>query len=588
MALAETAKLVVDLSLKGNFARQVGTANRALGKLDTQLNNTESRAYRAGQQIGTGIKRAAALGAVGIGILAVNVKQGLDSLVALEQQTTQTNAVIKSTGGVAGVTAAQVRALAEEFESMNATIGDEVIQSAENLLLGFTNVNKKAFKPALLAILDINTRLGKGPGGLAGTAQLVGRALQDPVKGLGRLERVIGPLDAKTKKQIKSLVKQNRLYDAQALLLKEIEKRFGNAFKAEGGTVGAQVKGFYDAIEDLQRLLAQGLFPVVKNVAKALQDLLQDPEVQRGVEEFGQNLGKLLSPANIKSGIGAIKDVFTTIAAVAGPAATAVGAMVSAFSKLPPDLRNILIGAFAVNKLTGGLITNIAGAFKDMVVGSMNVQAANVTVIGAGGVPGTGVPGAPGKGGGGVGGLLKGALALTVAGAIVAVAPDIGRAFAAALPDSFKGRPGERGMNDPERLTRLAKAQNPGTQVLGPGIQEHLHEEHIRRGDAAIKKSIEDSKKRLADQIAETTRETTRGITATNATKAAVQVGDNHVAATVSSSVAASTGAIVGAIWAARPVVNVTAVTKTTTVNNRYGSGNGSQGTDALHNAGGH
>jgi len=582
VALAETAKLVVDLSLKGNFARQVGTANRALSKLDKGLDRTESRAYRAGQQIGTGIKRIGAGIAIGAGIVALNVQQGLDSLVELEQQMAQTNAVIKSTGGAAGITADQVRSLAEEFESLNATIGDEVIQSAENLLLGFTNINKKAFKPALQAVLDINTRLGKGPGGLAGTAQLVGRALQDPVKGIGRLERAIGPLNAKTKTRIKNLVKENRLYDAQALILAEVEKRFGGAFAAEGGTTGAKVKKFKDAIEDLQRTLAAGLLPVVSNIADALSDLFRDPQVQRGVAEFGQNLAKVLSPANIKSGIGAIKDVLSTIAAVAGPAATAVGLLVSAFSKIPPDLRNILIGAFAVNKLTGGLITNIAGAFKDMVVGSMNVQAANVTVVGGGGVPGVG------GGGGGIGGLIKTGLALTVAGAIVAAAVPIGKAFASALPDSFKGRPGETGMNDPERLLKIARALNPPTQVLGPGVQQHLHEEHIRRGDSAIKKSIDDSKKRLADQIAETKRETTRGVTATNATKgavnatkSAVQVGDNHVAATVSSSVAASTGAIVGAIFAARPVVNVTAITKTTTVNNRYGNGNGSQGTES-------
>jgi hypothetical protein len=638
VALAETAKLVVDLSLKGNFARQVGTANRALGKLDTQLNNTESRAYRAGQQIGTGIKRAAALGAVGIGILAVNVKQGLDSLVALEEQTTQTNAVIKSTGGVAGVTAAQVRALAEEFESMNATIGDEVIQSAENLLLGFTNVNKKAFKPALLAILDINTRLGKGPGGLAGTAQLVGRALQDPVKGLGRLERVIGPLDAKTKKQIKSLVKQNRLYDAQALLLKEIEKRFGNAFKAEGGTVGAQVKGFYDAIEDLQRLLAQGLFPVVKNVAKALQDLLQDPEVQRGVEEFGQNLGKLLSPANIKSGIGAIKDVFTTIAAVAGPAATAVGAMVSAFSKLPPDLRNILIGAFAVNKLTGGLITNIAGAFKDMVVGSMNVQAANVTVVGggagAGGIPGA-APASKGIGALGKVFLIGEAIGLVAAVnevrqsvqdsatqqaqavhgdlltllnkpnttdaqlllALNGVNAGINALQADPLAVALVSGPALTELQNMKTLLENRLPQSQGGAAPDKSLMDHLRGEHGRPGgttgghDAAWQKLHK-------DQL-EARHETSRGFNATKAavnatktavvgTKTAVQVGDNHVASTVSSSVAASTGAIVGAIWAARPVVNVTNVTKSTTIQERYGNGNGSQGTDALHNAGGH
>ena len=40
MAVAETARLIVDLSLKGNFARQLGASGRALGKFDARLDAT--------------------------------------------------------------------------------------------------------------------------------------------------------------------------------------------------------------------------------------------------------------------------------------------------------------------------------------------------------------------------------------------------------------------------------------------------------------------------------------------------------------------------------------------------------------------
>ena len=74
---------------------------------------------------------------------------GLNSLIKLEQAQAQTAAVLKSTGEAAGINGEQVTALAEKYESLNATIGDEVIRSAENMLLTFTNIKGKAFEPAL-------------------------------------------------------------------------------------------------------------------------------------------------------------------------------------------------------------------------------------------------------------------------------------------------------------------------------------------------------------------------------------------------------------------------------------------------------
>ena len=55
MAVAETANLLVKMSLGGNFQQQIGKATGGLKNFDRQA----SRSYKAGQQIGTGIKRGA-------------------------------------------------------------------------------------------------------------------------------------------------------------------------------------------------------------------------------------------------------------------------------------------------------------------------------------------------------------------------------------------------------------------------------------------------------------------------------------------------------------------------------------------------
>ena len=113
MALAETANLAVKLTLGGNFLSQMGKVNKTLGTFD----KNSSRAYRAGTQIGTGIKRGAAIAAAGAGLLATQVAAGLDSLIKLEQAQAQTEAVIKSTGGTAKITAEMAKEIQRRFQA---------------------------------------------------------------------------------------------------------------------------------------------------------------------------------------------------------------------------------------------------------------------------------------------------------------------------------------------------------------------------------------------------------------------------------------------------------------------------------------
>jgi hypothetical protein len=130
VATADTARLIASLELKDQFSGPAGRITKSLGNLDRGITNTQGRAYKAGQQIGTGIRNGAIIAAGAVGFLATQVTFGLRALTELETATTQTNAVLKSTKGVAGQTAESIRALAEKYEGLNATIDDKVIQSA--------------------------------------------------------------------------------------------------------------------------------------------------------------------------------------------------------------------------------------------------------------------------------------------------------------------------------------------------------------------------------------------------------------------------------------------------------------------------
>ena len=617
MAVADTAKLIVDLSLKGNFARQLGLASKATKNFDRDA----SRAYKAGSQIGTGIKRGAAIAAAGVGILATQVGFGLDQLIELEKLTTQTNAALKSTKGVSGQTADSIRNLAEKYESLNATIDDKVIQSGENLLLTFTAIRKEAFEPALNAALDMSVALGKD---LNTSVLMLGKALQDPIKGVTALGRAgvdvrslkpkieetmsltkeeakrweaLSKQDKKAGKRYLDGLRQEKTLKAQKLILAELNTEFGGSFLAGGTTTEAKVAKFGDAIEEVQKQLAVALLPTVSNVADALTELLLDPEVQDGARKLGESIGEMFTKENIKSGIGAIKEGAGVLLTVAQQVGGIVKTAVGVFQSLPPELQKLAVGAFVVNKLTGGLVTNLAGGLISAVLGAfkgvMNVNAGVVNVNGGvgggGGLPGKiagAAAGAAGIGLGTVGALVIAPASIAALGIVITNAIDPTHARSTAGKAATASARGVPDWNN--RALQQLHAINQNTQDLdrpktsGPAadkqraaIEKVQTQVESMKGRIATelatnKKAVDDSKARITAAQQETRRETARG--------------DALVRAQTQSSGAAIVAAINGID--VRPQVNVsvspTTINKITTVTNRYGTQIGSRGQDAF------
>jgi phage-related protein len=151
-----------------------------------------------------------------------------------------TAAAIKSTGGAAGVTAEEVEKLAERLGRVNG-IEHDLIQQADNLLLTFTKVRNSAgegndiFDQTTAAIIDMTAAMNKGivnADGLQTATIQIGKALQDPIKGITALRRVGVSFDDQQKEQIKKWVSQGKLLEAQKLILKELRTEFGGVAAA--------------------------------------------------------------------------------------------------------------------------------------------------------------------------------------------------------------------------------------------------------------------------------------------------------------------------------------------------------------------
>lgn len=205
--------------------------------------------------IGTDIKnfgRQATIftGVVGAGV-AVFGKKSVEAFNEAERAMTQTQAVLKSTGGVAGVTAEHITKLSKAIQD-TTPISDESARAAQNMLLTFTNIGKDVFDETTQATLDMATAMNGGLtpsiGDLMNNAKLLGKALQDPDAGLGALHRVGVNTDELSKKFTKNMT----LMEKQKLILQELGTEFGGSAAAQAETYAGKMEMLKNKFNDFQ------------------------------------------------------------------------------------------------------------------------------------------------------------------------------------------------------------------------------------------------------------------------------------------------------------------------------------------------
>lgn len=394
LAIILRAKDLASRTIAG-VRKEVGT----LGKVGT----------RAMQGLTTAITRVGLAATVG---LVGAIGMGVRSLADLQRTEAQTAAVIKSTGNAAGQTTASIRKHAQELENLS-TVDDKVIQDGQNMLLTFTNISGDTFPRATKATLNLAVAMAKGDASqvdMKASAIQVGKALNDPIKGVTALRKVGVAFTEQQVKQIKTLVKSGKTVEAQTIILKELEVEFGNAAKAAGTGPAAVWRRLQDVGEDLSQVLARGLLPVLERAGTWLSTKLADPAVVATIDEIGQGLGRAASEA--MDFIEAID--FKAIGDGLRTAAGFAKGVVSAFMGMPDWVKTAVITGWGLNKLTGGAVGSIVGELgKGLIRGvlGMNAGVVNINagvVNGAGGIPGVAGAGAGAAGGIGLGAGLAG------------------------------------------------------------------------------------------------------------------------------------------------------------------------------------
>lgn len=274
--------------------------NTKLGKVDTsKAGKKAGDDYSKG--FGTGIKSVVGLAAGALAALKVKdfLKESTDGYRAHLKIAAVTNQVIKTTGKAAKVSAGQVGALADAVELKTGVDGD-AIQSGANLLLTFTNVRNEVgkgnqiFNRSTALLADMSVALGQDA---KGSAIQLGKALNDPVKGVTALSKVGVSFTETQKKQIKSLVAHNNVLGAQKIILAELNKEFGGAAAAAADPADRATVAYHQ----LQDQIGEGTLPVVNSLALTFADLLapalsdiatkHGPKVSAFLADLGPKIG---------------------------------------------------------------------------------------------------------------------------------------------------------------------------------------------------------------------------------------------------------------------------------------------------------
>jgi hypothetical protein len=171
----------------------------------------------------------------------------------------------------------------------------EVIKGVQGQLLSFKAVGASAdeaggaFDRASMAAFEM---AAAGFGSAESNATQLGKALEDPIRGIGALRKAGTTFTAEQQEMIASLVESGDLLGAQNLILNEVESQYGGA--AEAAALGSEKLRL--SLEEIMDVAGEPLLGVFAELVTGLQPVLTavGEELANVFVELGPVLGDIV------------------------------------------------------------------------------------------------------------------------------------------------------------------------------------------------------------------------------------------------------------------------------------------------------
>lgn len=276
MASTEVGSLHYDLNIDDKGLKsQLTNAEGHVKSFGDKLGQHWDKSVDASKKVLAGVTAAAA-GIVGFGVVSVQAYMDAEKHVAALENT------LISTKNASGQT---IDGLKKMSSQLQATTGftDEFVQEAQNMLLTFTKVGKDVFPEATRAALDMARQFG---GDAQQNAIRLGKALQDPIAGVGALSKIGVQFSEVQKQQIQNFMDAGDIMSAQKVILGEITTQTKGAADAYGRTFAGQIDILKASFNDLQEGLGEFLVAGLKPLTRIFADWIADVNAAGGFLEY--------------------------------------------------------------------------------------------------------------------------------------------------------------------------------------------------------------------------------------------------------------------------------------------------------------
>ena len=242
--------------------------SKGLRQAQFQLNKVQGNFRNLG--------RNAAIAGAAVGAFGAVIATSARSLARIQAINIQTATVLKSTGTTANGTAKDIENLAGSLEALTATEA-ETIQEGANLLLTFKNIQNQAgagndiFNQTTAAMVDVARAMGTSA---SGEAIRLGKALNDPVKGISALTRVGITFTEQQKAQIKALSDSGDIMGAQKIILAELQSQFGGSGAAFAKSFTGQLQLLQHELGAVGEEATMAVMPALQQMVDAFRELL--------------------------------------------------------------------------------------------------------------------------------------------------------------------------------------------------------------------------------------------------------------------------------------------------------------------------
>jgi hypothetical protein len=271
--------LVLNVEILGEFKKLTAATQGA--------QNSLSGLQKKASGIARGIGRTVAALGLTLGFSAM--VRGFNEATAAAEQAQVANdridAIAKSMDEFGNQTAQVTKRIQDYADSQEFSLGvdADVIKATQAKLLTFRNLTKTAgtmggaFDRATKAAIDM---AAAGFGSAESNATQLGKALNDPIKGITALNRAGIQFTEDQKALIQSLVDSGKMLEAQDMILSEIESQVGGTAAATA-TASERMTLAFGAI---QEELGKVLLPALNKLSAWLVDTV--PKVQKFFREL--------------------------------------------------------------------------------------------------------------------------------------------------------------------------------------------------------------------------------------------------------------------------------------------------------------